>query len=195
LKRLPWLDRRPVIVALAGPNGAGKTTFFHAHLEPAALRFVNADLLARELGLEPYAAAHAANALRQELVRQRESFIFETVLSDPVGDKIAFLRGAAAAGYNVVLIYVGIAGPQVSEERVAMRVSQGGHDVPPEKLRPRFARSLTNLRMAIRELPHVIVFSNDDLQAPFRRVAVFEAGRLVEAAKPVPRWFKPLLKR
>lgn len=41
------LDRRPVVVALAGPNGAGKTTFYHAHLQPAALRFVNADLLAR----------------------------------------------------------------------------------------------------------------------------------------------------
>jgi tRNA A37 threonylcarbamoyladenosine biosynthesis protein TsaE len=41
LNRLPWLDQRPVIVGLAGPNGAGKTTFFHAHLEPAGLRFVN----------------------------------------------------------------------------------------------------------------------------------------------------------
>ena len=194
MKRLPWLDRRPVIVALAGPNGAGKTTFFHAHLEPAALRFVNADLLARELGLEPYAAARAANALRHELVRQRESFIFETVLSDPVGDKIAFLKGAAASGYNVVLMYIGIAGPRVSEERVAMRVSQGGHDVPTEKLRSRYARSLSNLRTAIRELPHVLVFLNDDLRVPFRRIAVFEAGRLVESARPIPRWFKPLLK-
>jgi dephospho-CoA kinase len=51
------LDRRPVIVALAGPNGAGKTTFYHAHLQPAGLRFVNADVLARELNLDPYAAA------------------------------------------------------------------------------------------------------------------------------------------
>ena len=38
------LDRRPVIVALAGPNGAGKTTFYHAHLQPAGLRFINAEI-------------------------------------------------------------------------------------------------------------------------------------------------------
>jgi predicted ABC-type ATPase len=76
-----------------------------------------------------------------------------------------------------------------------MRVSQGGHDVPTEKLRSRYPRSLANLRAAIRELPHVLVFSNDDLGVPFRRVAVFERGRVVESARPVPRWLKPLMQR
>ena len=68
------LDQRPIIVALAGPNGAGKTTFYYAHLQAAGLRFVNADLLARELGIDPYAAAAVAASVRQELIRQRESF-------------------------------------------------------------------------------------------------------------------------
>ena len=45
------LDRRPLIVALAGPNGAGKTTFYHSHLQPTGLRLVNADVIAREMGL------------------------------------------------------------------------------------------------------------------------------------------------
>ena len=40
------LDQRPLVVAVTGPNGAGKTTFYHAHLKPAGLRFVNADVLA-----------------------------------------------------------------------------------------------------------------------------------------------------
>ena len=48
------LDQRPFIGALAGSNGAGKTTFYHAHIQPAGLRFVNADVLARELDLDPY---------------------------------------------------------------------------------------------------------------------------------------------
>jgi hypothetical protein len=38
-------------------------------------------------------------------------------------------------------------------------------------------------------------FLKDDLTVPFRRIAVFERWRLVESARPVPRWFKPLLKR
>ena len=64
------LDRRPVIVAVAGPNGAGKTTFYHAHLRPAALRFINADVLARELELDAYAAARVADAFRRQLVER-----------------------------------------------------------------------------------------------------------------------------
>jgi predicted ABC-type ATPase len=186
-------DGRPVIVALAGPNGAGKTTFYHAHLRPAGLRFVNADVLARELELDPYVAADMANALRRELVSQRESFVFETVFSDPVGDKIGFLKEAIAAGYTVVLCFIGISGPKVSDERVAMRISQGGHDVPPEKLISRFPQTLANLKAAIRELPHVLIFDNDDLRTPFRQVAVFVNGLPVGRKSRIPGWLKPLL--
>src|SRR6266404_335287 len=96
------LDRRPILVALAGPNGAGKTTFYHAHLQPAALRFVNADLLARELDLDAEAAARLAEALRRQFVKQRESFVFETVFSDPVEDKLGFLKETAKTRYRVV---------------------------------------------------------------------------------------------
>jgi predicted ABC-type ATPase len=189
----PLLDQRPVLVALAGPNGAGKSTFYHAHLQPGGLRFVNADVLAHELELEAYAAARVADALRRELVRQRESFVFETVFSDPVGDKLAFLKDAVQQGYTVVLCFIGLSSSTVSEARVAMRVSQGGHDVPTEKLVARFPRTLANLRSAIQALPHVWIFDNEDLRAPFRLVAVFEQQRVVRLNQPVPRWLQPML--
>jgi predicted ABC-type ATPase len=187
------LDQRPLIVALAGPNGAGKTTFYHTFLEPTQLRFVSADVLAEALRLEPYDAAELANALRQQLAAERESFIFETVFSDPVGDKLGFLKAAAAEGYTVVLCFIGLPSPDVSEQRVAMRVSQGGHDVPTEKLAERFPRTLVNLKAAIRELPHVWIFDNGDLEEPFRKVAVFQSSRQVELHRPVPAWLRPLL--
>jgi predicted ABC-type ATPase len=189
--RLP-LDQRPVIVALAGPNGAGKTTFYYSHLQPAGLRFVNADVLAQELHLEPYAAARVAASVRRELVKQRESFVFETVFPDPVGEKLAFLKSTAEAGYNTILCFIGTAGPGVSEQRVAMRVSQGGHDVPAEKLVQRFPRILANLKTALREMPTVWVFDNNNLRTPYRLVAIFESGRLVRLQRPVPRWLTPL---
>jgi predicted ABC-type ATPase len=191
--KLAFLDQRPLIIALAGPNGAGKTTFYQTYLALAGLRFINADILARELGADPYVAAQLADAVRQELVNQRESFVFETVFSDPVGDKRQFLREAVGAGYTVVVCFIGLSSAEVSEERVAMRVTQGGHDVPAEKLASRFPRTLANLRAAIAELPYVIVFDNDDLRTPFREVATFKDGKLVELKKPVPRWLRPLL--
>jgi predicted ABC-type ATPase len=188
------LDQRPLLLALAGPNGAGKTTFYHAHLQPAGLRLVNADILAKELKLDPYPAARLADVLRRRLLRQRESYVFETVFSDPVGDKLHFLKEAAAQGYTVILCFIGISGPPVSEQRVAMRVSQGGHDVPPDKLIARFPRTLANLKKAIRQLPHVWIFDNDDLRSPFRLAAIFESGRRITLPKPIPKWLAPVLR-
>jgi len=187
------LDQRPLLVAVTGPNGAGKTTFYHAHLKPAGLRLINADVLAAELDMEAYAAAAVAGRLRQELLRQRESFVFETVFSDPVGDKLEFLKAAAEQGYTVILCFIGISGPEVSEQRVAMRVTQGGHDVPAEKLITRYPRILANLQAAIRDLPHVWVFDNDELRTPFRKAAVFEQGRATFTHQPVPKWLRQVL--
>ena len=188
-----YLDRRPIVVAIAGSNGAGKTTFFESHLKSSGLRFLNADAMARELEVDAYEAARMITALRSELVNQRESFIFETVFSDPVGDKLSFLKHSVQAGYAVVLCFVGIADADTSEQRVNMRVSQGRHDVPADKLVERFPRTLANLASAIRELPYVLVFDNDDLNAPFRHVATCANGQPVQLNAPVSSWLKRLL--
>jgi predicted ABC-type ATPase len=189
---IEYLDRRPIVVAIAGPNGAGKSTFFEAHLKSSGLRFLNADAVARELEVDAYEAARMIAALRTELVNQRESFIFETVFSDPVGDKLGFLKQSAQSGYAVVLCFVGLADADASEQRVAMRVSQGGHDVPAEKLVARFPRTLANLARAIRELPCVLVFDNDDLRHPFRHVATYAHGHRVQLNEPISSWLKLL---
>jgi predicted ABC-type ATPase len=182
-------DARPIIVAVAGPNGAGKSTFHAVHLAPAALRFVNADDFAREFGIDAMEGARLANTLRKTLVDQGESFVFETVFSDPVGDKVEFLRQAAAEkGYTVVLCYIGLASVEVSQERVAMRVLQGGHDVPDDKLTARFPRTQANLTRAIHSLPRVLVFDNSDLANPFRQVAEFRDGKPVGLRPPLPAW-------
>jgi predicted ABC-type ATPase len=190
---LSLLDRRPIVVALAGPNGAGKTTFYYSNLQPAGLRLVNADGLARELRMDPYQAARIAGSIREELLRQRESFVFETVFSDSVGDKLRFLQNAARAGYTVLLCFIGISSPKISQDRVDMRVMQGGHDVPREKLIARYPRILKNLKAAIRELPNVWVFDNNNLRNPFRLAAVCEQGRLVQLEKPIPKWLRSIL--
>ena len=154
---------------------------------------MNGDVIARELNIDPYKAAEVAASIRRELVNLRESFVFETVFSDPVGDKLSFLKQASRAGYTVLLCFIGTPGPEVSEERVAMRVSQGGHDVPKEKLIARYPRILSNLQAAVRELPHVWIFDNGDLRRPFRFIARCEDGQITKLQRPVPPWLRPLL--
>jgi predicted ABC-type ATPase len=191
LERL--LDRRPILVAIAGPNGAGKSSYFHTHLAESGLDFVNADVLAESLSLDAYAAANLADAIRRRLVLRRESFVFETVLSDPVSDKLEFLKGAEKAGYVVLLIFIGIADPDLSSDRVAMRVSQGGHDVPEGKLKERYPRIMANLQRALVEIANVWVYDHSDLELGYRLVATRENGQDVDLHGRVPEWLSALL--
>lgn len=183
------LERRPIVIALAGSNGAGKSTFFDTFLSVEELTFVNADVLAAELEVGAYEAANFAERMRQELVADGKSFVFETVLSDPVGEKVEFLRLAAMKGYAVVLFFIGLDSENTSIKRVAQRVTQGGHDVPDEKIRSRYQRTLSNLRHAIRVLPTVAIFDNSDLRQPYRFLAGYENGGLAESNDPWPAWF------
>jgi predicted ABC-type ATPase len=187
------LSQRPIVVALAGPNGAGKTTFYRTYLRPSGLRFVNADVVALELGVDPYRAAKLADGLRRHMMEQRESFIFETVFSDLVGAKLAFLKEAERSGYTVVLFFIGIAGPDVSDQRVTMRVLKGGHDVPPDKIVERYPRVMSNLKRALGELANVRVYDNSDLKTPYRLAAIKENGQKIKLHEPVPEWLRVLL--
>jgi predicted ABC-type ATPase len=75
-----------------------------------------------------------------------------------------------------------------------MRVTQGGHDVPTEKLEARYPRILANLKRALKVLPRVLVYDQSDLRNPFKKVAEFENGRRVFLATPLPAWLKDVLK-
>ena len=183
---------RPVVVTIAGPNGAGKSTFYEAFLSPSGLRFVNAGVLSKELCLAPYDAARVAAGIREQLVRAGESFIFETVFSDPNGEKASSLVRWRAQGYTVVLIFIGLANAGLSDQRVAMRVSRGGHDVPPDKVRQRFPRILANLRKAVGQLPYVYIYDNSDLRTPYRRIAVYEEGLPAQLHPSPPAWLTKL---
>jgi len=187
------LDRRPIVIVLAGQNGAGKTTFYKTYLKPAGLRFVNADEIARDLRAGVYKAAEMADHIRRELVAAGESFIFETVFSDPVGDKIEFLKEAERAGYTVALFFIGTSGAAISDERVAMRVLKGGHDVPADKLRERYPRVMKNLQRTLIEIFNVRVYDNSDLRDPYRLVATREKGEGIELYVPTPDWLMLLL--
>ena len=137
------------IVIIAGPNGAGKTTFAREFLPTDAdcPNFVNADLIAA--GLSPFApdvAAFKAGRIMLETIadyaKRGESFSFETTLSGlTYAQMIPVWR---ASGYAVKLIFLSLPDVEIAIERVATRVIQGGHNVPEEFIRRRFAHGIAN---------------------------------------------------
>lgn len=167
---------KPQLVVLAGPNGAGKSTFYESFLASSRLPFLNADVLAARTGIASQEAARILDEERDRMIDDGRGFITETVFSDPAGAKLAMLRKAVLAGFDVTLIYVGIASPGLSGLRVEQRVAHGGHDVPREKLAGRFERSLANLGAAIAFVSTVKLYDNSSVDEPYRLLAVFEAG-------------------
>ena len=97
----------------------------------------------------------------------------------PVGAKVSELAEAARRGTHVVMIFIHIDSPDTSRQRVAMRVLQGGHDAPDEKLAARCQRTLANLERAIPMLPVVVIFDNTDLARPFQLEAVYKNSERV----------------
>ncbi len=176
---------RPVLVALVGSNGAGKSTYFGQFLEPTGIEFLNADVVARMLNpAHPEAAAYDAMRIvesrRLRAVAERRSFCFETVLSDPVGEKVRFLRQARASGYLVVVIFIWIPSVAYSALRVGQRVRDGGHRVPLVKIRDRFPRTQANVREALASADLGLVLDNASRERPFTLMEVWQQGTRIE---------------
>jgi predicted ABC-type ATPase len=56
------------------------------------------------------------------------------------------------AGYRVEIAYLKLGSPQLALRRIAGRVRQGGHNVPPEDVLRRFVRSAENFDRVYRRL-------------------------------------------
>lgn len=74
---------------------------------------------------------------------RREDFSIETTLSGKT--HLRLVRRLLAEGWQVRLFYLWVRGVDISRERVAERVSLGGHDIPQEDIVRRYPRSIYNL--------------------------------------------------
>ena len=140
----------PNLYIIAGPNGAGKTTASYTLLPEmlGCVNFVNADEIAR--GLSPFSpetvdvqAARIMLARIEELLAQKVDFAIETTLA--TRSYVQLVKRAQKAGYKVHLLFFCLESPEQAILRVAQRVAEGGHNIPEDVIRRRFARGIANL--------------------------------------------------
>ena len=143
-------EQKHNLYIIAGCNGAGKTTASFTVL-PEMLdcrEFVNADEIAAGLSpFNPEGVAIQAGRLMIEriihLLKEGETFAFETTLS--TRSYVKFIERAQAKGYFVTLLYFWLPTPEQAIERVATRVREGGHNIPSDVIRRRYANGIKNL--------------------------------------------------
>lgn len=181
---------------LSGANGAGKSTFHHLFLEPQGMPMVNADSIARALSPSSpesasYEAAAQAEILRNDLLDSGASFCFETVFSHP--SKVDFLARAKSLGYKIILVYIHLDTPELNLLRIQQRVSQGGHDVPADKVRARLPRTLQNVKKALPLVDEARFLDNSSADNPLQVVGTLKSGFASLPPTSPPPWLQDLL--
>jgi len=151
-------DKAPRLIIVAGAKGSGKTTFAVPYTEEIGVRFLNADILAKEYADrgEDQAMIKGGRAFLRKLnaaLNARRDVVVETTLSGSYTSKVA--RRAQANGYVIEVIYLFLNSADQCVERVDIRRRKGGHDVPEEDIRRRFKRSLRNFRFDLSAISDV----------------------------------------
>ena len=133
-----------------------------------------------------------AQFLYQELLGQRIKFSFETVFSHR--GKLDLMRKATDAGYKVYLYFISTEDPAINVERVkTIRVGQGGHDVPKDKIISRYYRTMDLLDEALSISYHAFLWDNSQTDRPsvlFAEMKKSDAGpdwKII--SDNVPLWF------
>ena len=70
---------KPEVIVFAGPNGSGKSTI--TKMAKTVGVYINADDIKRSSFCSDLEAAQKAEALREQAIREKRDFTFETVLS------------------------------------------------------------------------------------------------------------------
>jgi predicted ABC-type ATPase len=191
-------SNQPKLVVFAGPNGSGKSTITtEFRLEPEfPNNYINPDEIALTLIEETspkkvYQAAIIAERRRQEFIKLRQSFSFETVMSHP--SKLKVLQQAKDAGYQVEIVFIATSDPAVNIDRVRQRVAEGGHDVPPDKIVARYYRVIELLPAAAEIVDRVRMYDNTNLP---RLIATIENGRVSYlTTDDTPQWIQNVIRQ
>ena len=192
---------KPELIMIAGPNGSGKTSvtqkFLHHEWAKDTL-YINPDNVANDLfgdwnSIESVlSSARYCENLRENCLKERKSFVFETVFS--AEDKIDFLIRAKQAGFFIRVFFISTNHPSINASRIAKRVMEGGHDVPISKIISRYRKSIENCEIIARLVDRLYVYDNsvDGEEAKLQfRLTNGVLGKMY--VKQVPLWAQNIL--
>lgn len=193
-------QHKPVLIVIAGPNGSGKTTITkkvlrHEWLEDCV--YINPDNIAKEVFGDWNSADAVLNAakyateLREKLLEEKKSMIFETVLS--AEDKVDFMRRAKDAGFFIRLFFISTKNPTINAARIANRVMEGGHDVPITKIVSRYTKSIVNCAIISSFIDRTYIYDNSidgtDAKLLFR---IVDGSVYKKYQEDIPSWAKQI---
>ena len=177
----------------AGINGAGKSTLYETGMFSDIGVRINIDNIAREhneqYAVFPVQAGKIAIEKINFCIENKTSFNQETTLSGR--SALQTIRRAKEAGFKVVMLYVYIDSPERAIQRIAYRVSKGGHFIEDEIVKRRYHSSLHNLKEAVGICDEIYIFDNSsnsgqESNGRCRLLCFVYLGTIIEKADDMP---------
>ncbi len=132
-----------------------------------------------------YLVSIVADYIRTLLLTANVTFSLETVFSH--SSKLRMIEEANSKNYRTYLYFVCTSDPEINFCRVRQRVLEGGHEVPEDKVRERYYRSLQNLKRAIELSYRSYLFDNSSSQA-YLAAEVTPAKEFICKSDRLPSW-------
>ena len=153
---------------------------------------INTDEIVKSFGnwqnmSDVFKAGKIAVKKMKEYFEQGITFNQETTLCG--ASIIQNIKLARSLGYKIELHYVGVASVDIAKERIAYRVSKGGHGIPDADVERRYVESFNRLKEIISLCDLVILYDNTEI---FNRFAIYEEGKLFDLAENRPDWYNEL---
>jgi predicted ABC-type ATPase len=98
---------------------------------------------------------------------------------------------AKAEGYKIMLVFVGIDSPELSQARVADRVACGGHSVPLDAIIHRYPDTMSKLASAVEIANRSYILDNSDDRR--RLLMIHENGATRYLSRTLPKWIQAAL--
>lgn len=182
----PRKAERPVLWIVAGPNGSGKSSLYnHTSIEGwgGSVWIINPDLLTATIQEQEQHPLDQCNLLAVQRIEQwleasinaYQTIGVETVLSSSKYRRLVTL--AKERGFEVRMIYAVLDTVELQYERIRIRVSEGGHDVPFDKVRQRRERSFVEFCWFLEAVDRCFVFNNSDAEPDLAGIGA--GGRFV----------------
>ena len=192
---------KPELIVIAGPNGSGKTSVnqkFLRHEWADGTVYINPDEVAKEKfgdwnsAEAVVSAANYCKEWRERCLKEKVSFVFETVFSSE--EKIDFLIRAKQAGFFVRLFFISTTTPAINAARITQRVIKGGHDVPIAKIVSRYYKSIVNCETVALMVDRLYVYDNSVENEDARLLFRLTNGALAKMyVTDVPEWARHVL--
>ena len=178
-----------IYTIIGGVNGVGKSSLSGVlSAENSDLGIIiDTDKITAENGGDRIKGGKIAIERIENCLKRGINFTQETTLSGV--RTLKTIQKARELNYFIRPYYVGISSSAESISRIANRVSKGGHNIPPEDVKRRYAKRFDDLIKILPYCNEAVFFDNEN---GFIEKAEYRNGTLITKGGNIPEWIKEL---